>query len=582
MSSQEVPFRCQYHPDNIVERFCTTCTKSACKDCEHFVSCYTEKHDTKPMIIAADEFNKIVNEAISKATDMKQELEVIFNSIVSDDREFKLQVDYIKKLIENHVEVVVKKVKEESEKLMMDLDIVCKQKEEAIERQVKELEQHQMQLQNLKTSVTEMTDKPECKTILDSYKSDIEEVKQNINTMEDKFSSYPNNLTPNFTIKSDLDDAISNVIGKITSVDKRYIVNEEDKSITVIKGQPFAVMVKHVDEWDTCALTATLINPSRDNIELVVGDIGSGGYSIKSTCNDVGKWKMNITNGFASIKGSPVNITVLPTVLHTIDNIGSFKIDNRYHVTDVTSDKDGCLLVPSYSNELLKFNQSGSFIANIQIPNVQIYKVHRIGIDNFMLSDAESKSVVMCNEKFKIITQFGQGILEYPVGLAVNNDKNVLYIADIGAQCVYKFNIDSGELMGKIGSGSVDVTPGTLIKPHDVTLTMDGNLLVPDWHTNKIQLFSANGTFMKTIVDGGKEDGTVWNPTCIVMDMDENLIVSSDHKLQLFDKNGTFIKRIDEINDDINSPDGLTVIGFKPRRLAVANCGTNTVKIFNY
>ncbi|XP_071945953.1 uncharacterized protein [Antedon mediterranea] len=577
MSSQSVQFRCQDHPTNTLERFCTTCTKSTCKDCEQFVSCYTEKHDTKPMVIAVDAFNKRVNEVIMSAKDAKQELEDIFNSIISDDREFKLQVGYIKKLIENLVEVVVKKVKDEGEKLMMNLNIVCKRKEEAIDRQVKELEPHQLQLQNLKASVTEITDKPEFKTLLDSYKSDIEEVKQNIDKMNHEFISYENNLTPNFTINAELDGDISKGLGKITSVDKRYIITEDDQCITAIKGQPFAVTVENVDEHDTGTLTAKLIKQSHTNIAIhKVEYMESGKSTIKGRCNEEGEWKMEITNGVASIKGSPVNITVLPTLVQTIDNIGSLKEDNTYNVTDVALDSNGCMLVSSLSNELLKFNQSGSFIANIKVPNVQAHKILHVGIGQYMFSDPERGSVVICNDRYEEIYQLGKGTLKFPSGLAVNNETRIMYITDRKGRCVYTFSKDNGKLKGKISS------KGNLITPYDIISTKEGNLLIPDCSINTIQMFNSNGVFMKTIVDGGKEDGKVWNPRSIVMDKEENLIVSSDHKLQLFDKNGIFIKRIDDVNDNIDTPAGITVISNNPRRLAVANYGANNVKIFNY
>ncbi|XP_071944343.1 uncharacterized protein [Antedon mediterranea] len=570
MSGQE-KFRCQDHPDNIMERYCTTCTKSACKDCEHFMTCYTAKHDTKPMKVAVDEFNKNVTETITSAKDIKQELEAIFNSIICNDGELKSQVDYINKLIENHIAAVVKKVKEEGEKLMKDLQIVCKQKKDAIKSQVKELEPHQMQLQSLKKAVEEMTDKPENKNTLNSYKSDIEGIQKNIDKMKETFLSYANNLTPNFTINTELYGAISKGLGKITSVDNRFSITEDDEFITVIKGQISTVVVKNVVKCDAGVLTATLVKPSGENIAIEeVEHIGNGTYRIKSKCNEEGDWKMEITTGVASIKGSPVNITVLPTLVHTVSNIGSLQIDSK--VTDVKLNKDGCMLVSSRSNELLKFSQSGSFISTVHIPNIHVYKMHQMENGYFMFSDAERKNVVLCNDRFKVITQFGKGILKCPVGLAVNNETKCLYVADREAHCVYQFNIDDGKLIGKIG----------LISPHDVTLTKEGNLLIPDWSTNKIKMFSANGMFMKTIVDGGEQDDKVWNPICIVIDRDENIIVASIHKLQLFDKNGIFIKRIDAINDNIDIPSGIAVISNNPRRVAVANCGENNVKIFNY
>ncbi|XP_071955440.1 uncharacterized protein [Antedon mediterranea] len=138
-SQQDVQDRCLDHQDNSLESFCVTCTKSACKKCEHFVSCYAN-HVTRPMIDAVDDFNKQVNDVLVSAEDIKQELEATYDSMINDKGEFESHVKYIKKIIESHTEAIIETVREESNKLLLDLENVCKQKNEATGNQVKELE----------------------------------------------------------------------------------------------------------------------------------------------------------------------------------------------------------------------------------------------------------------------------------------------------------------------------------------------------------------------------------------------------------------------------------------------------------
>ncbi|XP_033116719.1 E3 ubiquitin-protein ligase TRIM71-like [Anneissia japonica] len=186
----------------------------------------------------------------------------------------------------------------------------------------------------------------------------------------------------------------------------------------------------------------------------------------------------------------------------------------------------------------------------------------------------------LCDDKFQEVRSFGKDMLKSPVGLTLNKETRALYVADVYAHCVYKFNVDDGRLLGNIGSQGSEV--GQIRQPQDVTLTKKGHVIVADFTNDRIQMFDANGKFMRTLVGSGREDGKVLSPFGVTMDMDENIIVSSNHKLQLFDKNGVFITRIDHKNDGLECPLGITVISNRPRRVAVANLGQNNVKIFNY
>ncbi|XP_033108634.1 RING finger protein nhl-1-like [Anneissia japonica] len=203
--------------------------------------------------------------------------------------------------------------------------------------------------------------------------------------------------------------------------------------------------------------------------------------------------------------------------------------------------------------------------------------MHLMGDGHMVYSDFLGRCVVMCDDKFKEIISFGKGILKYPGGLTVNKKTGVLYVADREANCVFKFSVDDGRLLGKIGSEGSEVG-----QPHDVTLTKEGHMIIADFAHDRIQMFDANDKFIRILVGCGKEDGKVRGPCGVTMDMDENIIVSSNHKLQLFDKNGVFIKRIDHENDGLSIPYGITVISNRPRRVAVANHKANNVKSFNY
>ncbi|XP_071953060.1 E3 ubiquitin-protein ligase TRIM71-like [Antedon mediterranea] len=568
MSSQ-VQGRCQDHPDNTVERFCATCNKSVCKKC--FMSCYKADHASTQISDAIDAINKRVTELILSADYIKKELEATFHSIMDDKANFESEVQTIKGVIETHTEIIISSVKEKSRKVLLDLENVRQQKNEAIERQVMKLESHQMEVQGLKASVAKTKNKPEKTKTLDDFKSDLEQVKQCLKEMYSRYLPMKF-IKPTFIINEHLDDALTKGLGEITSIDSRFVVDSDNRSMTVSKGQTFVLKAESLNTSDKFKVAATLISLSGEKTATDVEDMGSGEYRIKGRCDKEGDWKMEVIAGVAHFKGSPVNIKVEP--LGLVNSIPVHKY-TAYKVTDVKLGSDGCIVVSSLCNELLKFNKLGELVANIKLAqNAKVRSMHIMGNGRLVYSDRQRNIVVMLNDKFNECAQFGKGILTYPNGLTVNDETRVLFVVDSTANRVCKFNIDDGSLLGEIQN--------QFIVPVDVTLNREGNVMVTDHGNHRIQMYDSNGMFIRALVSKGDEDGKVMNPVCIEMDMNENIIISSKHKLQLFDKNCVFLKRVDSIEDRLSEPLGIAVISNRPQTIAVIDHADNSVKIFNY
>src|SRR5688572_18112897 len=73
----------------------------------------------------------------------------------------------------------------------------------------------------------------------------------------------------------------------------------------------------------------------------------------------------------------------------------------------------------------------------------------------------------------------------------------------------------------------------------DVTLNYDGNLLLSDWLRQRIQVFTKDGTFVKTIT---QPDGI--QSSDIGFDSDKNmyLVEALKHRILVLNQNGDFIK----------------------------------------
>ncbi|XP_033100321.1 tripartite motif-containing protein 2-like [Anneissia japonica] len=576
-------YTCPTHCRKALEFYCSTCKISACKQCEHIFHCFQNKHEVIKMKIAVDEFNQNATELIQIAADIKYKLQENFDYIIRDRSHFEKYLKTCRAAIKHQEETLVKKIQEKSKTLMLDLEKIYNAKIEDHNSKIKDLDLKQSQVQNLKSAINAIMNKPEQTETLQSHKTTINTIREMVLKSEFDKSFHNMNIIPNFIAFTNLEVLMnSEGIGKIITVDGNYKVAKDDEVITVTKGQQFVVKVSSVDKTDASQLAAILKNSSGNKIHTEVEYGENADYKIMGKCNVEGDWQMEIIVGKTHIEGSPVNITVESLgLVHTIGNISEYKEHNKpFNVSDVVLYTDGCILVSSLSIDILKFNQSGSFVARIQVPQQEVISMYLMDDGQMLYSDHLGKCVVMCDDKFQEIHSFGKGMLKDPIGLTVNKETRVLYVADCEAHCVFKFNVDDGRLLGKIGSKGSKV--GKMNVPHDVTLTKEGYVIVADFGNNRIQMFDVNDKLMRILVGKGKEDGKVWGPCGITTDMNENIIVSSNHKLQLFNKNGVFIKRIDYEDDGLDIPAGITVISDRPRRVAVANSKPNNIKIFNY
>ncbi|XP_033100682.1 E3 ubiquitin-protein ligase TRIM71-like [Anneissia japonica] len=578
------PTNCQVHCNTPLEFYCSYCNKSACEKCEHILHCHQEQHKVIPMSTAIDEFKNDADEVVNLALEIKNELTEKLDLMAKSKLLSKSQLKLSRKAIETQENKLIKKVQKKSKELILDMEKIYKEKEDEIDSKYKDMDSKITQVNNLIASINKMMNKPEKREALGSHKTTINAVKDkdlatDIDKLFDKINS-----TPNFIPFTHMDEFMNrDGIGKITTANSmRYMVADDEKVITVTEEQPFVVKVSSPAESDECQLAATLINSFDKELLAEVQYIGNRQYKITGRCNVEGDWQMKITAGAAHIKGSPVNIKVEALgLVNTIDDIAD--IVEHFCVTDVVLDRYGHLLVSHYSNEIFKFDQSGSFVASIQVPqNVKVDKMHQMGDGHMIYNDYLAKCVVMCDDKFEEIRSFGKGMLKYPTDLTLNKETRALYVADQDAHCVYKFNVDDGRLLGKIGSKGSKV--GQIERPQGVTLTKEGHVIVSSNSINAIQMFDANGKFMRILVPFGYKDGKVFRSCGVTMDMDENLIVSSGNGLQLFDKNGIFIKQIDHLEYDETTicSNGITVISNRPRRVAVTNHKANNVQIFNY
>ena len=128
-----------------------------------------------------------------------------------------------------------------------------------------------------------------------------------------------------------------------------------------------------------------------------------------------------------------------------------------------------------------------------------------------------------------------------PWGVAVGPDGSV-YVADLWAHRVQKFSPD-GVFLGQWGFSSnygADLRPGAFYGPRGVIVAPDGTVYVTDTGNKRVQVFTADGAFLRMWGSGGASPGQLDEPVGIAIGPDGNLYVADtwNHRVQVLDPLG--------------------------------------------
>ncbi len=110
-----------------------------------------------------------------------------------------------------------------------------------------------------------------------------------------------------------------------------------------------------------------------------------------------------------------------------------------------------------------------------------------------------------------------------------------------------------------------------------VAASPDGGFYVSDFSSNNIRKFDAAGQVQFTIGEQGKDDGQFVQPSGLIVDPQENLLVCDtfNHRVQKFDKNGKFLSKF---SHGFFGPRDLVEVG---NRIYVCDTGNHKIQVFD-
>ncbi|KAI8509735.1 hypothetical protein Bbelb_121630 [Branchiostoma belcheri] len=128
-----------------------------------------------------------------------------------------------------------------------------------------------------------------------------------------------------------------------------------------------------------------------------------------------------------------------------------------------------------------------------------------------------------------LIREIGKGqFLNFPWFIAVDDSRNLLFVTDFYAHKVLVFDLE-GNL--KVSFGKEGENEGELLNPSGITFDPAGNIIVVNYDNNRLQVFKADGTYLRTVaIVRGKE------PTGITLTPDGYIAVAcfAGHCVELY------------------------------------------------
>jgi DNA-binding beta-propeller fold protein YncE len=163
--------------------------------------------------------------------------------------------------------------------------------------------------------------------------------------------------------------------------------------------------------------------------------------------------------------------------------------------------------------------------------------------DTLLVVDGAIHHVLVFDAKHKLVASFGESELKDPCGVAIDVENRLVYVADTGLDQVLVYDADSYKLLRKIGTTGKDHTltdPGNFSKPTNVAVDKDGNLYVTDTLNDRVEVFDADGGFVRAFGKNGDGAGEFARPKGIAIDSDGHVWVADAmlNRVQVFTPEG--------------------------------------------
>ena len=166
--------------------------------------------------------------------------------------------------------------------------------------------------------------------------------------------------------------------------------------------------------------------------------------------------------------------------------------------------------------------------------------------DRLFVTDLKLRHVLVFNTKHEVEGSFGADVLVSPAGVAIDTTNRFVYVVDTQQDQILVFDADSYKLLRRIGTTGRNhklTSPGDFSLPTHVAVDKEGNVYVTDTLNNRVEIFDADGKFIREFGKGGDGPGRFARPKGITVDNDGHIWVADEvqSRVQVFDQEGRLL-----------------------------------------
>jgi DNA-binding beta-propeller fold protein YncE len=166
--------------------------------------------------------------------------------------------------------------------------------------------------------------------------------------------------------------------------------------------------------------------------------------------------------------------------------------------------------------------------------------------DHLFVSDSVANRVLAFDPQHHVIGSINEG-MRSPAGLAIDNENRFLYVCDTELDQVLVYDADPPfTLLRKLGTAGKDHTltePGQFSRPTNAAVDADGNLYISDTFNDRVEIFDADGNFIRAFGKPGDGPGYFARPKGIAVDHDGHVWVADtvQDRIQVFTPEGRLL-----------------------------------------
>lgn len=208
--------------------------------------------------------------------------------------------------------------------------------------------------------------------------------------------------------------------------------------------------------------------------------------------------------------------------------------------------------------------------------------------DRVFITDGKLHRVMILNKKYEVVDQIKEGLVD-PVGVAIDTENRLLYVADTQQDQVFVYDPDTLKLLRRIGTAGKKhelTTPGDFSGPTGVAIDKDGNLYVTDTMNYRVEIFDADGKFIGQFGRHCDGPGCFAHPKGIAIDTDNHIWVADPmlDQLQVFDREGQLLAFIGGHGELLGQFSSLVGVTFdkKHNRIFTSEQYPGRVQMFRY